>query len=284
MCEAGPKPPPAETRGVRALSNSLGEEKFMVDIVRRTVLSGSVAAGLAAPSIALGQTASPPPWTIPAAPPGSPADEQRIHTDWAQLGQYREDDRRVAQLPATERRVVFLGDSITRGWIVSRPEFFAGNGFVDRGISGQTTPQMLVRFRQDVIALAPAAVHIMAGTNDVAENTGPFDPDATKNNLMSIVELARMHRIRLVLATIPPAAAFPWRTVAEPAAKIRALNAWIAAYAKLNNFAFADYTSVLDDGAGAMRPGLAYDGVHPTRTGYEAMEQITLHAVAAALA
>jgi lysophospholipase L1-like esterase len=248
------------------------------------VLSGSFVAGLAGPSLVRAQSPSAPPWAIPAAPTGSPPDELRIHTDWAQLGQYREDDHRVAQLPATERRVVFLGDSITRGWIVSRPEFFAANGFVDRGISGQSTPQMLVRFRQDVIALEPAAVHILAGTNDVAENTGPFDPEATKNNLMSIVELARMHRIRIVLATLPPAAGFPWRTVAEPVAKIRALNAWIAAYAKLNGFAFADYTSVLDDGTGAMRPGFSYDGVHPTRAGYEAMEQIARGSITTALA
>ena len=256
----------------------------MVEMARRTVLSGSLVAGLAGPSLVRAQGPSPPPWTIQAAPIGSPADEQRIHTDWAQLGQYREDDHRVAQLPATERRVVFLGDSITRGWIVSRPEFFIANGFVDRGISGQTTPQMLVRFRQDVVALAPAAVHIMAGTNDVAENAGPFDPVATTNNLLSMVELARMHRIRIVLATIPPASAFPWRTVPEPASKIRVLNDWLAAYAKVNSFAFADYTPVLDNGEGAMRPGLSYDGVHPTRAGYQAMEQITLRAVASALA
>jgi lysophospholipase L1-like esterase len=256
-----------------------------VELSRRTVLSGSVIAGLAAPSAARPQAAaSPPPWTIPAAPPGSSADELRIHTDWAQLGQYHDDDRRLGQLPAAERRVVFLGDSITRGWINDRPAFFTANGFVDRGISGQTTPQMLVRFRQDVIALAPAAVHILAGTNDVAENTGPFDPEATKNNLMSMVELARMHRIRIILAAIPPAAAFPWRAVAEPVAKIRALNAWIAAYAKLNSFAFADYNSLLDDGTGAMRPGLSYDGVHPTKAGYETMEQIALNAVISALA
>jgi lysophospholipase L1-like esterase len=256
-----------------------------VSVARRTVLSGSIAAGFAAASHASAESpASPPPWTIPAPPLGSPADELRIHTDWAQLGQYREDDQRVGQLPLAERRVVLIGDSITRGWINVRPEFFAANGLVDRGISGQTTPQMLVRFRQDVIALEPAAVHIMGGTNDVAENAGPFDPEATKNNLMSMVELARTHRIRIILAAIPPAAAFPWRTVPEPVTKIRALNTWIAAYAKLNGFAFADYTSVLDDGTGAMRPSLSYDGVHPTKAGYQVMEQIGLRAVASALA
>jgi lysophospholipase L1-like esterase len=267
------------------LGSDFLQEDRIVKVARRTVLSGSIAAGFSAASPAHAQApASPPPWTIPAAPTGSPADELRIHTDWAQLGQYREDDRRAAQLAAADRRVVFLGDSITRGWINDNPEFFTANGFVDRGISGQTTPQMLVRFRQDVIGLAPAAVHIMAGTNDVAENTGPFDPEATKNNLMSMVELARTHRIRIVLAAIPPAAAFPWRTVADPVAKIRALNAWIAAYAKLNGFAFADYTSVLDDGMGTFLRGLSYDGVHPTKQGYFLMEKEALRAVATALA
>ena len=255
-------------------------------IARRNMLTGSLAAGLAGTSRAQAQpSAAPPPWTIPAPPIGSPADELRIHTDWAQLGQYREDDLRVRQVPPTERRVVFMGDSITRGWQLSHPEFFTANGFVDRGISGQTTPQMLVRFRQDVILLEPQAVHIMGGTNDVAENTGPFDTEATRNNLMSMVELARMHRVRIVFAAIPPTAAFPWRAVvADAVAKIRTLNAWIRAYAILNGFAFADYTPLLDDGTGAMKAVLTYDGVHPNRAGYLAMEQAASRAIAAALA
>jgi lysophospholipase L1-like esterase len=258
-------------------------------IARRNLLTGSVAAGFAGISLAQAQSpqapqAPPPPWAIPAPPIGSPADELRIHTDWAQLGQYREDNLRVGQLPAAERRVVFLGDSITRGWEVFHPEFFTASGFIDRGISGQTTPQMLVRFRQDVILLDPAAVHIMAGTNDVAENTGPFDPEATRNNLMSMVELARMHRVRIVLASIPPVAAFSWRAIPDPVAKIRALNEWIRAYATQNGFAFADYTPLLDNGAGSMNPALTYDGVHPNRAGYLTMEQVTLRSVAAALA
>jgi lysophospholipase L1-like esterase len=249
------------------------------------LLSGSAAAFAAGTSLARAQApAQPEPWAIPAPPTGSPADELRIHTDWAQLQQYREDDVRVRALTTAERRVVFLGDSITRGWMVFHPEFFTGNGFIDRGISGQTTPQMLVRFRQDVVRLAPEAVHLMGGTNDIAENTGPFDPDATKNNLMSMVELARMHRIRLVLGAIPPAAAFPWRSVPDPVGKIRTLNEWIRAYATQNGFGFADYTLPLDDGAGAMKPGLSYDGVHPTRAGYLAMEAVASAAINETLA
>ena len=254
-------------------------------LARRTLLSGSAAALTAGISLARAQPpASPEPWTIPAPPTGSPADELRIHTDWAQLQQYREDNLRVRQLPAAERRVVFLGDSITRGWQVFHPEFFTANGFIDRGISGQTTPQMLVRFRQDVIQLSPEVVHLMGGTNDAAENTGPFDPEATKNNVMSMVELARTHRIRIVLAAIPPATAFPWRSVPDPVLKIRSLNEWIRAYAGQNGFGFADYTPLLDDGTGAMKPGLSYDGVHPTRAGYAAMETVTIAAINEALA
>jgi lysophospholipase L1-like esterase len=256
-----------------------------VKLARRSLLSGSAAALAAGSSLARAQAPAPPePWTIPAPPTGSSTDELRIHTDWAQLQQYHADDVRVRTLPAAERRVVFLGDSITRGWMVFHPEFFIGNGYVDRGISGQTTPQMLVRFRQDVIQLVPEAVHLMGGTNDIAENTGPFDFEATKNNLMSMVELARTHRIRIVLGAIPPAAAFPWRAVPDPVGKIRALNEWIRAYAGQNGFAFADYVTLLGDETGAMKPGLSYDGVHPTRAGYLAMESIAAAAINEALA
>ena len=252
---------------------------------RKLVYGIAAAAGAASAARAQQPTHSAtPPWAIQAVPTGSPEDELRIHTDWAQLGQYREDNLQVRALPAAERRVVFMGDSITRAWRVFHPEFFTTSGFVDRGISGHATPQMLVRFRQDVISLEPEAVHLMAGTNDIAENTGPYDPQSTRNNLMSMVELARMHRLRIILATVPPAAAFPWRVVAEPVAKLRALNEWIREYARLNRFILADYTPLLDDGAGAMKTGLAYDGVHPTRPGYLVMEQATMRAVAEALA
>jgi lysophospholipase L1-like esterase len=254
-------------------------------VPRRLFLCGAAAIASGA-TTARGESAggAAAPWTIPAPPIGSAADELRIHTDWALLGQYRTDNLRVRQLPQRERQVVFLGDSITRAWRVFHPEFFMKNGYIDRGISGQATPQMLVRFRQDVLSLRPEVVHIMGGTNDVAENTGPFDPEATRNNLMSMVDLARLHRVRIILAAVPPAAAFPWRSVAEPVPKLRALNSWIRDYATLNNFAFADYTPLLDDGAGAMKPELTYDGVHPNRAGYLVMEQITTQAVAKALA
>jgi lysophospholipase L1-like esterase len=253
-------------------------------IARRNILSA--AAGIAAASAASAQRLpqTPPPWTIPAAPTGSPEDELRIHTDWAQLGQYHEDNARVRSLPLAERRVVFMGDSITRIWINQHPEFFTANGYVDRGISGQTTPQMLVRFRQDVIALQPAAVHLMGGTNDIAENTGPYSAEAATNNVASMAELAKVHGIRVILGSLPPAADFTWRTGLQPALKIRALNDWLQRYAAATGATFIDYTKLLDDGAGAMKPGLSVDGVHPSRAGYLLMETLAAPAIAATLA
>ncbi|HEY1962633.1 MAG TPA: SGNH/GDSL hydrolase family protein [Rhizomicrobium sp.] len=244
-------------------------------IDRRTLLSVGLAASFARVRASEAQ---------PLAQPSVSPEEQRLHTDWAYLARYRNDNARVQALPAQARRVVFIGDSITQGWIDFHPEFFAANGFIDRGISGQTTPQMLARFRQDVISLAPAAVHILAGTNDVAENTGPFDAEATRSNFQSMAELARLHGIGVILGAVPPAADFYWRRGLGPIPKIRAMNEWMRGYAAANRFAFADYTSLLDDGNGAMRPGLSYDGVRPTKAGYLVMEHITLPAVASALA
>lgn len=246
-------------------------------IARRSFLTSGMGAAAAAAwsEQARAQTASPEP------PP--PPTEHQLLTDWADLGHYRDDNFRVRALPASARRVVFLGDSITREWPIFDPEFFAANGFICRGISGQTTPQMLVRLRQDVISLAPQAMHLLAGTNDIAENTGPYDPRATTNNIMSMAELAKLHGIRVILAAIPPTVEFGWRPGREPVPKIRALNDWIRRYAASAGLAYADYTAILDNGAGAMKPGLSYDGVHPSKAGYLAMEQTAMRAIAEAL-
>jgi lysophospholipase L1-like esterase len=234
-------------------------------VIGSTLLAGAAAAADAQP-----------------APSMDPA-EQRLHSDWAWLARYREENAADAARPATERRVVFLGDSITEGWRAKRSDFFVTNGFIGRGISGQTSPQMLVRFQADVAALKPRAVHILAGTNDVAGNTGPFDPEATRGWITAIAELAKAQRIQPILGAIPPAADFPWRPGLGPAGKIRGLNEWMRGYAHDHGFVFADYTAVLDDGSGGMRPGLAYDGVHPTPDGYAAMEPVALKAAEAAL-
>ncbi|HSC17631.1 MAG TPA: SGNH/GDSL hydrolase family protein [Rhizomicrobium sp.] len=247
-------------------------------IARRTVLTSGVAAGMAASAAARAQTA-------PAKPePPLPPTEHQLLTDWPDLQHYREDNFRVRALPASARRVVFLGDSITREWPLFHPEFFASNGYICRGISGQTTPQMLVRLRQDVISLAPEAVHLMAGTNDIAENTGPYNPTATTNNIMSMAELARMHGIRVILASVPPALEYGWHPGREPVPKIRGLNEWIRKYASISGFAYADYTAILDNGMGGMKPGLSYDGVHPSKAGYQAMEQVAARAIGEVLA
>ena len=179
-------------------------------------------------------------------------------------------------------RVVFMGDSITDNWINLDPSMFT-HGLVDRGISGQTTPQMLVRFRNDVIALKPLAVHIMAGTNDIAGNTGAATIETVEGNIASMAELARAHGIRVMLASIPPAAAFPWSPKMRPVPQIAELNAWIRDYARANGFTYVDYQASLAAADGGMKPGLASDGVHPTKAGYAVMRPIALAAIARTL-
>ncbi|MBI1682752.1 SGNH/GDSL hydrolase family protein [Caulobacter hibisci] len=229
-----------------------------------------IAAGLALPGLAMAQT-----------PPSE--EEVRLHTDWPWLARYRDANATDAALPVERRRCVFIGDSITQGWKDARPSFFADNGFLGRGIGGQTTPQMLLRFTPDVVALKPAAVHILAGTNDIAGNTGPFDPVATRNNLSAMVALAKAAGIRVILGSITPAATYPWKPALYPDVEIPRLNAWIKAFAAEQGAVFADYTAVMDDGRAGMKPGLAYDQVHPTQAGYAVMEPVALAAVKTAL-
>jgi lysophospholipase L1-like esterase len=234
-----------------------------------------LAAGLAVPGLAVAQTAAPPQW---------PSEEERLRTDWPFLQRYAAENAVDRDLPPERRRVVFLGDSITRSWRDVHPAFFADNGFLGRGIGGQVSAQMLVRFWPDVIALKPAAVHILAGINDIAQNAGRYDPAATQANLQAMTVLAQASGIAVILATITPAVEFPWRSGLGPVAKVGALNAWLRSYAAERGAILADYPRVLDAGAGGMRAGLAYDGVHPTREGYAAMEPVALAAVGAALA
>lgn len=206
--------------------------------------------------------------------------KERTRNDWAWLARYREDNRKLA--PTSAPRVVFLGDSITEGWVNMVPAFFRP-GRIGRGISGQTTPQMLVRMRQDVIALKPRVVHIMAGTNDVAGNTGVTSDLDIQNNIRSMTELAQAHGIKVILASIPPAADFPWKPGLNPGERIQRLNAWIRGYAKAGGAVYADYWSATHDGLG-FRAGLAYDGVHPSAAGYAAMAPVAEVAIRKALA
>jgi lysophospholipase L1-like esterase len=198
--------------------------------------------------------------------------ERGLLKDPAGLGRYRADNERLRTSHA-KVDIVFLGDSITEGWKAKRPGFFR-EGRVCRGISGQTTPQMLLRTMADVVDLKPRAVHIMAGTNDVAGNTGPMTPEMTEDNFRAMTAIARQHRIKVLLASIPPAAGFPWRLGLETRRPIAALNAWLKGFARESGAIWVDYGRVLDDGTGAMRPGMAYDGVHPTEAGYDAMATV----------
>ena len=208
--------------------------------------------------------------------------EERLHNDFGYLARYRDDNAKLGAPVAGQPRVVFMGDSITEGWVGKMPQFFVP-GRVGRGISGQTTSQMLLRFRQDVIDLHPAVVQIMAGTNDIAGNTGPTTDAQVQANIMSMVELAQAHGIRVILASIPPADHFEWKPGLKPAPRIAAMNAWLKDYAKRVGATYADYWSALHVGD-ALNPAFGTDGVHPNEAGYAAMAPVANSAIKQALA
>src|SRR6202789_3672901 len=193
--------------------------------------------------------------------------------DWPQLGRYRAENAALAPAAPGEERGVFYGDSITDGWGrgPGRGVFFPGKPYVNRGISGQTTPQMVVRFRQDVVDLHPAAVVILAGTNDVAGNTGPMTPEMTEDNFRSMIDLAKANGIRVIVASITPAADYPWRKGLAPAQKIKSLNSWLQGYCVNHSVTYLDYWTALAGEDGGMKPGLSFDGVHPNAEGYAIM-------------
>lgn len=206
----------------------------------------------------------------------------RLGTDWPYLARYRDANAALVPTPGY-KRIVFMGDSITENWANLAGDFFTP-GRIGRGISGQTTPQMLARFRQDVIDLHPDVVQIMAGTNDVAGNTGPMTPEQTQGNIRSMVELAHAHGTRVILASIPPADLFPWKPGLETAPKIVAMNAWLKAYAARSGCVYADYWSAMKGDGLGMREGLSSDHVHPTKAGYAVMAPVAEAAIKRALA
>jgi lysophospholipase L1-like esterase len=176
-----------------------------------------------------------------------------------------------------------MGDSITEGWVNNDPKFFTDNNFVGRGISGQTTSQMLLRFREDVINLKPKKVVILAGTNDIAENNGPISLDKVFGNIVSMVELAKANKIKVVICSVLPASEYPWRKGMEPNIKIPALNEMIKSYAASKGFVYLDYFAAMNDGNNGMKAEYTTDGVHCSSKGYELMESMVQPAIQKAL-
>jgi lysophospholipase L1-like esterase len=211
------------------------------------------------------------------------AQEDRLHNDWANLQKFRDANAKLSPPVNNENRVVFLGNSITEGWAPYFPTMFPGKPYIGRGIGGQTTPQMLVRFRQDVIDLKPKVVVILAGTNDIAGNTGPSTLEMIEDNIASMAELAKENGIRAVLSSVLPVYDYPWKPGLEPAPKIIALNQWIKDYARKHGAVYLDYHSAMADARGGMRPELASDGVHPNEAGYRIMAPLAERAIAEAL-
>ncbi len=212
--------------------------------------------------------------------------------DWPALARYHDADTKVTAPAKSEDRVVFMGDSITDSW--QSPKyggFFPGKPYVDRGIGGQTTPQMLIRFRPDVIALQPKVVVILAGTNDIAGNTGPMTLQAIEDNLMSMFDLAHANGIRVVFASLLPISDYEKtkdgqqiiRSKQRPLEQITALNVWMKTYAAAHGGVYLDYFSAMADDKGFLKEDLSEDGLHPNQQGYEIMAPLAERAIAAAL-
>ena len=235
---------------------------------------------------------TPAPSPAPVPSPPAAAAQQRLrdslaldaqHNDWAGLRRYRAANAQLRAPAAGENRVVFYGNSITDGWARFFPTMFPGKPYVGRGISGQTTPQMLVRFRQDVVALQPKVVVILAGTNDIAGNTGPSTLEMIEDNFMSMTQIAKAHHIRVVISSVLPVYDYPWKPGLEPAPKIVALNAWLRRYANDVGETYLDYHTAMKDARDGLPPNLANDGVHPTDAGYRIMAPMAEAAIARAL-
>jgi len=225
------------------------------------------------------------------APPATPvtaasnSNEYNPRLDWPWLGRFKEANLALGAPAPGESRVVFMGNSITAGWKIEGPDgSFPGKPYINRGISGQTTPQMVLRFRQDVIALQPKVVVILAGTNDIAGNTGPMTLEQTEDNLASMADLAAANHIKVVLCSILPALDYPWKPGLTPAPKILSINAWMKAYAALKGYVYVDYHTAMKDERDGLPPNLSHDGVHPLPAGYAVMTPLVEAGIEKALA
>jgi lysophospholipase L1-like esterase len=240
------------------------------------------------------QQPAPAPPTVPSCPELATAlvnlgrNDARMR-DWPNLSRYRDANRALAAPTAGESRVVFMGDSITDAWPRRVDAFFAGKPYVGRGISGQTTPQMLIRFRPDVVDLKARVVVILAGTNDIAENTGPMTNEEIQGNIVSMAEIAKANGIRVVLSSILPVSAYHTppngvpQTTQRPMARIRAINDWMKTYAAAEKHVYLDYFSAMVDATGHLRTELSGDDLHPNNDGYAIMGPLADAAVKTAL-
>ncbi len=261
--------------------------------VREITLIACALAGIP-PCLLMAQTAKQPAEKAPTAEAMETAIKAReewrntrtmLRDDFGELARYRDANAQLKRPAAADKRVVFLGDSITDGWLLEKS--FPGKNYVNRGIGGQTTPQMLIRFRGDVINLQPAVVVILAGTNDIAGNTGPMSLEEIEANYASMAELAKVHGIRVVFSSILPVHNYTEQSnnlyLQRPMPKIRELNRWLQAYCKSNGFVYLDYFSATVDDAGFLQKGLAEDGLHPNEVGYKLMAPLADAAIAKAL-
>ena len=205
------------------------------------------------------------------------------NNDWANFAKYKEDNAKIGLPAPDENRIVFMGNSITEGWNTVYPDFFKDKPYINRGISGQTTPQMLVRFRPDVVNLKPKVVVILAGTNDIAGNTGPSTLEMIEDNIASMVEIAKANNIKVALCSVLPAFDYPWKPGLKPAEKIVHLNKWIKQYADKNNIIYVDYFAPMADEQNGLKKEYSEDGVHPNEAGYKVMAPIVEKAIAEAL-
>jgi lysophospholipase L1-like esterase len=257
---------------------------LLVPLVVVSLSAQQPAAPAPAPQAAAGQSDP----ELPAAISRLLANDVR-QRDWAQLARYREHNRALATPSAAESRVVFMGDSITDAWPRYGELFASNKSYIGRGISGQTTPQMLVRFRPDVINLHPKAVIILAGTNDIAGNTGPMTNEDIQNNLMSMAELARVHKIKVILSSITPTSAYHVgptgvpQTRTRPMERIRAINDWMKKYAAAEGHLYLDYFQAMIDQTGMLRTELSGDDLHPNLQGYAIMAPLADAAIKQAL-
>jgi len=259
-----------------AKSDNLQREHFMKTLLGLSLLLISL-------SSAFAQDAAAPQSDLEKVQKQLARDEKTLQ-DWPNLGRYRDENTKLPAPAVKEKRVVFMGDSITDAWGRSHGKFFPGEPYVNRGISGQTTPQMVLRFRADVINLHPKAVVILAGTNDIAGNTGPETLEEIEGNLTTMVELAKAYKIKVVLSSVMPVCDYirP-QTARRPPEKILALNGWMQDYAKAHKLVYLDYYSALIDDQKMLKKDLTYDGLHPNDAGYEVISPLASEAIHKAL-